>query len=444
VPRADLLWLLALGLVVALCAVGGLVLGPPIPLPLGQVVVAGVALIGLLVLTLWRYDMAVAIALVLLGLQRFEPAPVDGVLLVIIAVAAVTGRFSLQRTPRWVVATMGLFVALNLLSAMEAINSGRAAFYISITVYLCLAGLWVSSYVDSPRRARLVLECLIVVAVISAVAGTLSLYVHFPFASEMSDGERAYALFDDPNIYGPFLCAVEIVLLQELLEPRLLRIGWMLKTLLLAIITVGAFVSYSRAAWLNYAVGVAVLLAVLPLRRGGVVKALTLLSVLLIGVAGIVGTVVVTGTGSFVEKRARYQSYDHERFGAQHLGIEIAQSRPIGIGPGQFEEVSPVSAHSTYVRAAAEEGLLGFLLVAGLFFGTLLVAARNVIAGRDTAGMGSAGLLAVWCGTLANSVFIDTLHWRHLFVFAGLIWAGSLAGPSIDQASSSAAVRNPV
>jgi O-antigen ligase len=433
---------LAVGLLVALCAVGGLLLGPN-PLAFGQIVVAGVAMIGVLVLTLWRFELTVALALVLLGLQRFEPAPVDGLLLVIIAVATVTGRFDLQGAPLWVMITMGLFIVLNLLASIEAIDAARAAFYISITIYLCLLGLWVSAYVKTPERARLVLLSLITVAVISALAGTLSLYVTIPLGVDMNDGSRAFALFDDPNIYGPFLVAVAIVLLQELLEPRLLRMGWMLKLLLLAIITIGAFVSYSRAAWLNYAVGVAVLLAVLPLRRGGTVKALTLVLVLLVGFGAIVGTVVVTGTAGIVVERARFQTYDNQRFGAQHLGIELAETRPVGIGPGQFEVVSPVSAHSTYIRAAAEEGVLGFLVVVGLLFGTLLVAARNVIAGRDTAGMGSAGLLAMWCGTLANSFFIDTLHWRHVFVFAGLIWAGSLTGTSSAQASSSAAVRNP-
>jgi hypothetical protein len=50
----------------------------------------------------------------------------------------------------------------------------------------------------------------------------------------------------------------------------------------------------------------------------------------------------------------------------------------------------------------------------------------------------------VWAGMLANSVFIDTLHWRHIFVFAGLIWAGSLAAPAVSQASSRAGVRSPM
>jgi hypothetical protein len=60
---------------------------------------------------------------------------------------------------------------------------------------------------------------------------------------------------------------------------------------------------------------------------------------------------------------------------------------------------------------------------------TLFLAVRNAEAGRDTYGIGSAALLAAWCGLLANSVFIDTLHWRHLWLVAALIWAAA-ARPS--------------
>ena len=63
------------------------------------------------------------------------------------------------------------------------------------------------------------------------------------------------------------------------------------------------------------------------------------------------------------------------------------------------------------------------------------------MAGRSTFGISSAGLLAIWCGLLANSLFVDTLHWRHLWIVAGLIWAGAVVGRR--QASSSVGVRTP-
>ena len=55
---------------------------------------------------------------------------------------------------------------------------------------------------------------------------------------------------------------------------------------------------------------------------------------------------------------------------------------------------------------------------------TLGAALGNAVAGRDTYGIGSAALFGAWCGLLVNSFVIDTLHWRHLWVVAALIWAG--------------------
>ena len=96
------------------------------------------------------------------------------------------------------------------------------------------------------------------------------------------------------------------------------------------------------------------------------------------------------------------------------------------------------------MRAVAEEGVLGLVLLGGLLFATLVIATRNVILGRATAGLSSTALLAAWCGLLANSVFVDTLHWRHLWILAGLIWAGSMIpAAEVAQASSSTGARRP-
>jgi hypothetical protein len=96
------------------------------------------------------------------------------------------------------------------------------------------------------------------------------------------------------------------------------------------------------------------------------------------------------------------------------------------------------------VRALAEEGVLGLAVLAALLLATLGVAIRNVMLGRSTAGLSSTALLAAWCGLLANSAFVDTLHWRHLWILAGLIWAGSMLPPGAPaQASSSTGVRSP-
>jgi O-antigen ligase len=187
------------------------------------------------------------------------------------------------------------------------------------------------------------------------------------------------------------------------------------------------------------------MLAVLPLRRGGIRRASALLVTLVVcfGAAG--AAVVVSGSSNFLEERAHLQSYDTQRFGAQRGGIELAEAHALGVGPGQFELLEPISAHSTFVRALAEEGVAGLAVLAALLLATLGVAVQNVMRGRGTAGLSSIALLAVWCGLLANSFFVDTLHWRHLWILAGLIWAGSmLPAAGAAQASSSTGVRSPM
>ena len=93
-----------------------------------------------------------------------------------------------------------------------------------------------------------------------------------------------------------------------------------------------------------------------------------------------------------------------------------------------------LDAHSLYVRAFAEQGVLGLLSLLVLVGTTLMLATRNALTGRHTYGIGSATLFGAWLGLLLNSFFVDTLHWRHLWVVAALIWAGSMrkAPPVLD------------
>ena len=395
------------------------------PLPLPIVLAFGAGLLGTLALALARYDAAIALGILLLAVVRIEPAPSDLVFAVVIALAFVIGQFHLERVPLSVTLLVSGFLALNLLAATGAIDGARAVTYFGITLYLGIFGLLLAAYVCSVRRARLVLLAYLFGAALSAAVACLALIAPFPGAEAFVDGPRAQGLSKDPNVFGPFLVPAVLIIMEETVAPRLLRFRLSTKLLLLSVTTVGVVFSFSRAAWLNLAVGMLVLLAVMALRRGGGRRAMTLLVVALVAGAALFAVVAATSSMNFLTERAAFQDYDTQRFGAQASGIEVAAEHPLGIGPGQFERISELSAHSTYVRALAEEGVLGALVVFSLMLLTLGFAARNVALGADTYGIGSAGLLAAWCGLLANSSFVDTLHWRHLWLVAALIWAGT-------------------
>jgi O-antigen ligase len=211
-----------------------------------------------------------------------------------------------------------------------------------------------------------------------------------------------------------------------MLHPRLLKARTLTKALLISILTIGVLLSYSRGAWLNLAVGLTVMGAVVALRPGGARRALALIAVGVLAAGAAATIVVATGSADFLAERARPQTYDSERFSGQRAGLRPAEQYPFGAGPGQFESVAGISAHSTYARAAGEQGFPGLIVLLALLAYTLVCAARNAAAGRSTYGIGSAALLGAWCGLLVNSAFIDTLHWRHLWLLAALIWAGAM------------------
>jgi len=414
------------GAAVAGALLGVVLAGHP---PSDLAVAAGVVGAGLmLVLALSNYEAAVAAGFVLFGVVRFEPAPSDALLALLAALAIASGRLDLRRVPAPILALLAGLLALNVLSIAGAADLGGALRYFAITLYLAVLAVWLASYLRSASRMRLVIGAYLAGAVASSALAVVSLFVAYP-GHELLTGEsaaRAQGLFKDPNVFGPFLVPAALIALEETLRPRLLGLRRPVSAAALTVLALGIVFAYSRAGWLNFAVAVGVMLLVVSLRADAAraAGAALVLVVLIAGVAG--AAVVFTGSGAFLEERARAQAYDTVRFSAQRTGVQLASEHALGVGPGQFEQDQPVSAHSIYVRVLAEQGVLGLAILVALLAGTLALAVRNAVAGRDAHGVGSAVLLGAWCGLLANSAFVDTLHWRHLWLVAALIWVAAV------------------
>jgi O-antigen ligase len=398
---------------------------PPPPMPM--ILAGGIALTGILALAITQYEIAVGLGFLLMSVVNVEPAPPDVVLSIVIAVALVTGRFVLGRVPVVIVASLGAFLVLNLLSTIEALDTPRAGFFLLITFYLVVFAVWLAGFVSSRRRARIIVLCYLAGALVSVLLGMFALFSKAaPLQSMIFLDTRIQGFFKDPNVFGPFLVPIMLIMLEEVISARLLRLSMPLKLTATALLGLGVLFSYSRAAWLNCVVGIVVVFAIHVVRRGGSARLPVLVGIL--ASVGLISIAVVSATGSshFLSERTGTQAYDVERFSAQEQGIEIAEEHPAGIGPGQFEDVVHYSAHSTFVRVLTEQGVFGITALVTMILATLLMALRNATLGQSTYGIGSAALLGAWCGLIANSFFVDTLHWRHLWIVAALIWAGAM------------------
>ena len=412
-------------LLVLISAACGLILSAN-PLPWSLVLAACLGLGLVLALAVTRYETAVALGVLLLGVVHIEPAPPDAIFAIVMAVALVTGRFRIDRAPLSILALCGFYILLNVASAVEAVDPARAGLYLGITLYLTVFAVWFTGYLDSVRRARGVVVAYLGGAVLWAAVSSLALFLSLPGAELfVVEGQRAKALFEDPNVYGPFLVPIALILMEEILSPRLLRMRISTKVLLLLVLLIGLFASFSRGAWINFVLATMTMLAVLVMRRGGSRRAVGLVVVLVLAAVAIGGVLAVTGSLEFLEERAKLQTYDSERFAAQRRGIEFGEQNVLGIGPGQFEVRAPVPSHNLYVRALSEQGFFGLLAVLAIILATLIFALRNAVLGRDTYGIGSAALLGAWVGIVIESFVIDSNHWRHLFLVAALIWVGT-------------------
>jgi O-antigen ligase len=425
-PRAIPVVALAAGAAATVALAVAVAAHPPATSVLAGLVGAA----GVVALAVARYELAIAAGFLVLGVVRVEPAPTDALLGAAIAVAIAAGRLDLRRVPAGILALIVLLLALNLLSMSAALQLGDAVRFFAITLYVLVLAVWLATYLRTPARMRRVAGAYVTGACVFAALAVLALFVPFPghdaFTGE--SGTRAEGLFKDPNVFGPFLIPAALILLEETLRPRLLGLRRTTSAVLLAVLILGVVFAYSRAAWLNLAVAVLVMLTVMALRADSGRAAAGALALVAV-VAGLGGAAVIaTGSTGFLQERARVQSYDTQRFSAQRTGVHLAEDHVLGVGPGQFEAQQgelPVSAHSIYVRVLAEQGVLGLVTLAALLAGTLAVAVGNAVAGRDAHGVGAAALLGAWCGLLANSAFVDTLHWRHLWVVAALIWVAA-------------------
>jgi hypothetical protein len=384
---------------------------------------AGLFSLAVAGLALMRLDVAVALGFALLGIVLVEPWPADVAFVVTGAVAAVTGRFHLRRVPGVAIGLVGLLFALNLLSAVEVVDAQRAAAFAATTVYVALLGLWLASWVTTPRRARLVAGGYVFGAVSSAAVGLLALLLGMSERDLVVVDDRARGLFEDASVFGPFLVPALLLVIEETFSPRLFGLHRAVSASLVGLLSLAVVFSYSAGAWANASIGTTTLLVVLALRRRGR-RALFLVTLVAAAAVSITAVVTFTGSGAFLSERARAQSFDLDRSGAQLAELAPSQRYPFGVGPGQFEQVSSDPAQNTYARVLAEQGLPGAVAFLALMLATLGAAVANAIARRDLYGIGSAALLGAWCGLLANGVAIDTLHWRHLWIVAALVWAG--------------------
>jgi O-antigen ligase len=383
---------------------------------------AAVAAAAYFALAAMRPAAALAIAFALLAVVTTDPAPPD--LAFALVIVGTLGIVPPPALPGFVLVPLVLLTTVTLASAMNAHDTARAIEFAGITVYLVVLAVWLTGVFRVERYARIALKAYLVAAALSGLLGVLALYVGFPGSSSLlwGGGLRARGLFQDPNVYGPFLVPAAAIMLEAVARGSIRTRDGLLAACGFVAASAGVVVAYSRAGWLAYALAVTTVVVVQAFRRGGPRAAARGTTLLGCGIAAAYLMLSATGSLDFFNERSTLQSYDAQRFDTQSSAFDLMTTHVLGFGPGQTEVELAYATHSLYARAAYEQGLFGLALLVIVLLVTLWCALVVAARARTVFGIGTAALLGSWIGLIANSFFIDTLHWRHLWIFAAVIW----------------------
>lgn len=390
------------------------------------------------ILIMVKFELLVLVAFSLLFFVKVEPAPAD-----ILFAALIIGLLIKERDRLgdiWSLTLVNVMVLVFMATNFTAIGSLAlphvAARYILISLYLLALFYFIRLYVTDVRALKIVLVGYVIAASAAVMLGLLGLFDIGISATEVLAGGRRYpgyfrlqGLFKDPNVFGPFIIPAMLLLLEDLRRPWLLKVSRPVKIGILILLTLGVILAFSRAGFLNIAVALVLYLFLLARSErlgsfavavGVGVLLLVTLVLILDPVLGFLGLDFDIATNQVFS----LHHYDAGRFETQRLGLEAAAENPFGVGPAQYGLRYKRAAHSLYLRVLVEQGWLGFIALVALIGAVLAYLYRIARAGAHANQRSLAiVLLASISAILANSFFVDTLHWRHFWLLLGLGWA---------------------
>lgn len=371
---------------------------------------------------------SVALAILLSGFVLHEPAPYDIYMVALVGIWALFG-LKLSRATAPMTGLLVLFNIGGLIAMTQMTELADTPLYLAVSVFLAFTAIFYASVAETrPGLLRVIFNAYVVAAVATSLMGIAGYFNLFPGAEMFTRYGRASGVFQDPNVFGPFLVLPAIWLLHGLMTGSPARM--ILAALPLSVIACGIFLSFSRGAWGLFSVSVVLLIGLLFLQsdsgrfRLKIVVMTVAAATLLIALALI--TLQIPGVTDMLSERARLaQDYDSARLGrfARYgIGFMVALEHPLGIGPLVFGKIYGEDTHNIWLKALLDYGWLGFSAYLTLTVWTLAAGFRLLLRNRPWQPYLLCAYV-VYVGHVGLGTFIDTDHWRHFYLLLGIIWA---------------------
>ncbi len=369
----------------------------------------------------------VTIGVFLSGFVIAEPAPYEVFMASLIGLWSLFG-LKISRAIAPLLALLLLFMVGGLLSLTVMAQLATGPIYMAVSGFLALTAVFFAAIIeDRHQRLRLIFNAWVSAAVITALLGILGYFGAIPGAANFTLYDRAKGAFQDPNVFGPFLAAPVLYLVHGLLTQPIR--GAPLKVAGLIVLTLGVFLSFSRAAWaLNLFCVVALIFVMLLKERSGLFR-LRILVLALCGALFVMAALAAALQSEqvaalFSSRSQLVQDYDGGhlgRFDRHRIGFLMSMERPLGIGPMVFSTIFPEDEHNVWLKSLTSYGWMGFVAYATLIVWTLTLGFRLLLLDRPWQPY----LMIAWVtliGHVGIGNVIDTDHWRHFYMLLGIVW----------------------
>jgi hypothetical protein len=375
--------------------------------------------------SIWLTMLASCVAII-------EPSPHDflmGPLLLVCLIAGV--RFERTFVPLFL-----LLLVWNiggLLSLMNIASDSKAIQYTATSIYLSLAAMIFACVLarNTEDRLNALARGYIAAAFIAAVTGMMG-YFNIPRGAYdlFTLYGRADGMFKDPNVFGPYLIWPALFISARMLAVRITLRG----CFLICVIAGGLFLSFSRGAWMHFAVSATIMVLLMFVTAPNQQSRIRLIVIAAVGLFFLVALVgILLSIDSvrelFLNRANAINPYDvgqGGRFQLQELAIGQVLDSPNGMGPFEFAREFGLQQHNVYLQGFLVYGWIGGTAYILMLLVTLLVGLRSVLIATPWQ-LGAITAFGAFVGEVGEGMVIDTDHWRHFFLLLGMVWGFAAA-----------------
>jgi hypothetical protein len=363
------------------------------------------------------------IAVLAMNYTISRPSPVDLLyitsFLITVFHISISARRQVTRRTIFLSLLVGTWAISFIIASLPHIDEKDVIFELTAKTFAISIGI-ISAFVSmswSRRHFETFMKFYIISCVVASILGTVGFVLQIDALTW--DG-RARGLIDDPNMYGSFLLPAAVFCVYFLSRPqrgKLLFVGAM------AIVLLGVMLSFSRIAQVATFSCMFGYVAFNFRRRPQ--RFLTIVGTLFVGglvLFALTSLVSPEFTTKFLGRFTLAEPYDlgsEGRYARYLLVLPMIIQNPLGLGVLQLTKIFPEPIHDIWLSSFVNYGwVAGFTWII-LTVSSVVVSILNYRRTRDEIVIALLISLVgiVWCASLHEGE-----HWRHMWLFFGLVW----------------------